>query len=67
MIKQTITWRSKVLPLPNENKISNPVLCSTSKGFVVLHYDHIFQLWSDPQKKAQAFKGEVFKWCEIKN
>ncbi len=64
---EKIKWRSNILPPPVTNKISNPVLCKTDKGLIVLQYDHVFELWYDPQKKAQAFKGEVLKWCEIKN
>ena len=65
-MKQAIIWRSNILPPPVTNKISNPVLCKTDKGLIVLQYDHVFELWYDPQNPVIAFKSKVFKWCEVK-
>ena len=42
------------------------VLCKTDKGLIVLRYDHVFELWYDPQNPVIAFKSKVFKWCEVK-
>jgi len=62
---EKIKWRVNTLPIATLNRISNRVLCKSSKGLIVLQYDHVFKIWYDPQDPVKPFSGEVFKWCEI--
>ena len=62
---EKIKWRVNTLPIATLNRISNRVLCRSSKGLIVLQYDYVFKIWYDPQDPVKSFDGEVFKWSEI--